>query len=380
MALSPQKVVRGTAVLFQELFVEEDGTPLLPGDPSAYPSVSIISSTEEVVQTGVATQVIGSPGRWQFSWFVPADVDLSPSDTPWRIDWMLLTNGGRQITRSAHFVIIDNIEATPEDRQYFNLTFSGQTERLIVKFKDVQEAVQLTIIDPGGVSVTLTPRIEEVKQGQFYMYYADTDALVRTGCYLVIWNTRQTAVSPPNTFVQQVRVPELFFWQLQPDFRLLIDKIQKKIGHVQAYSDSDLYGYLQRGVEILNQTNPVSNWNLTNFPTHFGFTTFLLAAATWWGLQAQYLSEAELSFNYSGQTVTLDVDRTGFYADAMGRLKDYLDKDLQNTKRNALRRVSVGSIATRPYDFGLQSLVTRVQTVNGGSSQILPLFSRLGLQ
>ena len=86
MATSPQKVVRGTSVLFQELFIEEDGTPLLPSDPSAYPSLSIMSPTEEAIQTGVATQVPASPGRWQFSWFVPADAELSTSDTPWQIE------------------------------------------------------------------------------------------------------------------------------------------------------------------------------------------------------------------------------------------------------------------------------------------------------
>lgn len=379
MALSPQKVVRGTAVLFQELFVEEDGTPILPGDPSAYPSISIVSPTEEVIQTGVATQVPGSPGRWQFSWFVPADAELSTEDMPWRIDWCLITNGGRQLTRSAAFITIDNIEASPDERQYFNLTFQGQPERLIVKFKNAQETVRLTLIDPSNTEIDLTPRIQTIQQDQFYVYYADTDPLTANGCYLVVWTTRQTTVSPPHTFVQQVRVPELFFWLIQPDFRMLIDKIQKKIGHVQAYSDADLYGYLLRGVEILNQTNPITSWSLNNFPAQYGFTTFLIAAAAWWGLQAQYLGEGELSFNFSGQTVTLDVDRTGFYADAMGRLKDYLDNELQKTKRNALRRVSVGAIATRPYDFGLQSLVARVQTVNGGANQILPLFSRLGL-
>lgn len=378
MALSPQKVVRGTAVLFQELFLEADGTPLVPGDPSAYPSISIINPDEEVIQTGVATQVVGSPGRWQFSWFVPADADLSPHDTPWRIDWCLITNGNRQITRSAEFVVIDNIEATPDERQYYNLTFQGKSERAIIKFKDAQAEVGVTLYSPAGTTADLTPAIQTIQQGPFYLYYVDTGVLDRSGCYLVVWDTRQTVVSPSQTYVQQIRVPEFFFWQIQPDFRMLIDKIQKKVGHVQAYSDADLYGYLIRGVEILNSTNPITNWNLLNFPTQYGFTTYLIAAAAYWGLQAQYLSEGELAFSFSGQTVTLDVDRTGFYADAMGRLKDYLD-EFQTTKRNALRRQSVGALATRPYDFGLTSLVARVQTTNGGSSQILPLFSRLGL-
>tara|TARA_Y100000310_G_scaffold339024_1_gene430409 strand:+ start:389 stop:1528 length:1140 start_codon:yes stop_codon:yes gene_type:complete len=378
MATSPQKVVRGTSVLFQELFIEEDGTPLLPSDPSAYPSLSIMSPTEEAIQTGVATQVPASPGRWQFSWFVPADAELSTSDTPWQIEWVMLTNGGRQVTRSANFVICDNIEATPDERQYFNLTFCGQSERSLIKFKDRQDSVKVSLMC-GSTVTDLSPTVQEVQQGQYYVYYVDTAPLTQTGSYMVVWNTRQTPLSPASTFIQQIRVPEMLFWQLQPDFRMLIDKLQKKIGHVQAYSDADLYGYLQRGVDIINQTNPITGWSLHSFPTQYGMTTFLIAAAAWWGLQAQYLSEGELSFSFSGQTVTLDVDRTGIYESAMSRLKDYLDSELEKTKRNALRRVSVGAIATRPYDFGLTSLVTRVQTVNGGNSQVLPLFSRLGL-
>jgi hypothetical protein len=140
-----------------------------------------------------------------------------------------------------------------------------------------------------------------------------------------------------------------------------------------------MYEYMTRGVEYVNSANPITSWSLLNFPQAFGFTNFLLMASAWWGLNAQYLSEGELAFQFGGQTVNLDVDRTAYYADAMGRLKDYLDNELSKTKSNALRRVSVGAIATRPYDFGLQSLVTRVQTVQGGSNQILPLFSRLGL-
>jgi hypothetical protein len=92
MALSPQKVVRGTTVAFEELFVETDGTtPIVPLDPSAYPAVSIVSPDEEILQSGVGTSL--GDGRWRFTWFVPADVDLSGPDSPYRIDWLMLTAG-----------------------------------------------------------------------------------------------------------------------------------------------------------------------------------------------------------------------------------------------------------------------------------------------
>jgi len=377
MAVTPQKVVRGTPVVFEQLFVDEDGIPIVPVDPIAYPAVSIVSPSEEVLQSGVALNA-GS-GRWRFTWFVPADLELMGPDNPWRIDWLIVTNGGRQISRQSNFVVIDNIEATPEERAYTNLTYLGNSERVVLKFKNAQDSVSVRLVDRGNNSIDLTPGLQTIQSDGFYTYYADTMPLTLAGCYLVVWTSRQTTLSQAVTMVQQIRVPDMIFWWLQPSLRMLIDKVQKKVGHVQSYSDSDLYEYMVRGADYVNAVNPISGWTLTNWPQAYGMTNFLLLASAWWGLNAQYLSEAELKFGYSGQTVTLEVDRTGAYADAMSRLKEYLDSQLQQTKRNMLRRVSAGASAVRPYDFGLTSLVTKVQTVNGGQDQVLPLFSRLGL-
>lgn len=377
MAISPQKVVRGTPVVFEQLLLAEDGSPLVPLDPSAYPSVSIVSPSEEVLQSGLATN-LGS-GRWRYTWFAPADLDMMGPDNPWRVDWLLVTNGNRQISRESNFVVVDNVEASPEERSYTNLTYIGNSERAVIRFKNQQEQINVKLVDISGAELVLTPGLQTLQSDGFYTYYVDTPSLTASGCYLVVWTARQTVLSPTTTMIQQIRVPEMLFWWSQPSLRMLIDKVQKKIGHVQAYSDADLYEYMLRGADYVNAVNPITGWNLMNWPDVFGMKNFLLLASAWWGLNAQYLSEGELAFQFSGQTVTLDVDRTGYYADAMNRLKEYLDSQLHITKLNMQRRVSVGSIATRPYDFGLQSLVTRVQTTNGGQDQVLPLFSRLGL-
>jgi len=377
MAISTQKVVRGTPTVFEQVFVEPDGTALFPLDPGAYPAVSIVSPSEEVIQSGVALSM--GDGRWRFTWFVPADADVLGPDNPWRIDWLLVTSSGRQIERQTNFLVIDNIEATPDERAYTNLTYLGNTERAIIKYKNAQEQVNVTLIDQSGTETNLSSTVQTIQSDGFYNYFIDTPVLDAAGCYIVVWNTRQTAVSPTTTMIQQIRVPEMHFWFVQPSLRMLMDKIQKKSGHVQAYSDSDLYEYILRGTEYINAVNPITGWTFVNWPSTYGMGNFLLMASAWWGLNAQYLSEAEASFGFTGQTVTLTVDRTAHYEAAMSRLKEYLDKELQHTKRNMLRRVSVGAISTRPYDFGLQSLVTKVQTVNGGQNQILPMFSRLGL-
>jgi len=377
MAISPQKVVRGTPTVFEQLFVDDSGSSILPLDPSAYPAVSIVSPSEEVIQSGVAISV--GDGRWRFTWFVPADAEILGPDNPWRIDWLMVTSSGRQVERQTNFSVIDNIEATPDERSYTNLTYRGNSERALIKFKNAQEMVNVTIIDPTKTETNLSSTLQTIQSDGFYNYFVDTPPLEASGCYLVVWSTRQTSVSPVTTMVQQIRVPEMNFWFVQPSLRMLMDKIQKKSGHVQAYSDADLYEYILRGTEYINAVNPITGWSFVNWPSSYGMGNFLLMASAWWGLNAQYLSEAEASFSFSGQTVTLQVDRTAAYEAAMTRLQTYLDKELQHTKRNMLRRVSVGAISTRPYDFGLQSLVTKIQSVNGGQNQVLPMFSRLGL-
>lgn len=374
MAITPQKVVRGVNTVFEQLFLDESGDPLVSLDPASYPAISIISPSEEILQQAVATPL--SEGRYRYSWFVPADAELSSNDLNWRIEWIFITSGGRQIEKVQYFSVIDNVIATSEERAYTNLTLENTSERLFLKLAREPAEISVSLMNTSGTVESYTPT--KIVSDGFTTYYADTTTL-GVGCYIATWSVRETVISPAQHFVQQIRVPESQFWFYQPSLRMLIDKIQKKEGHVQAYSDSDMYEYFLRGLDVINQTNPISGYTLSSMPYLGGFTTFLIAASAWWGLQAQYIAEGELKFSFSGQTVTLDVDRTGVYADAIAKLSDYLRTELPKTKRNLMRRTSVGSLATRPYDYGLTSVVVPVFRAQGGTSQILPLLSRIGL-
>ena len=372
----PRQVIRGVLATFEQLFVDIDGQPLTPIDPSIYPSISVVSPDEDIYQTAHATYL--GDGRWRYNWSVPADAPLSNDGRVWRLDWIMVTNIGSQIQLSQNFDVIDRIESDPSERSYIQLCLTENTERLIVKFREPQETVQLSLKGADTTPVNLTSRVVHVQQDGFHIYYADTDSL-SYGCFIATWRVRASSVSSWQNYIQQVRVPEDLFWILQPNLRMLIDKVQKKDGHVQSYSDADMYFYLQSGADVVNQFIPITGWQLYNFPLVYGMGTFLLAAASWVGLNAQFISEAELAMSYSGQTVTLDVDRTANYAAAADRLYGYLKEGLAKTKENMLRRTSVGAGASRSIDFGLSSLVAKVQTMNSGQSSVLPLMSRLGL-
>ena len=125
-----KSIVRGTTGIFEAIFVEDDGTPIIPIDLSTYPAVQLVSPDEITIQTGIATNM--GDGRWKFVWLVPADAQLSTREQHWRIDWTILTVGNRQIQFNQSFDVIDHVEASPSERAYTQIVLEGQSERILI--------------------------------------------------------------------------------------------------------------------------------------------------------------------------------------------------------------------------------------------------------
>jgi hypothetical protein len=371
-----RQVTKGTSANFDTFFLDEDKNPLVPLNDN-YPTVSIEDPEGNILTQGQGANV--GQGRYRFSWFVPVDSPSTSGDHYYQITWYFTTIDNQQLTRQAQFAIISDADLSPTERSYTYLCAYKESERLLIRFRQEPEELAVTLIAPNGEQfVASKPDMTMVQDGGSFVYYVDSPPLEGYGNYTVMWRSRQTLISQRNISVQQVRVPEPLFYTLAPSLRMMIDKSQKKTGLVQAYSDSDIYEYLTRGAGFINQTNPITYWSLANFPGAFGFTEYLLMASALWALNAQYLAEIELNTgSFSGQTITFDVDRGGAYESAITRLQEQLKDGLQNTKRGWLRTMSTGVIAGRPYDYGLQSLVTRVWSQQG--NQILPLLARLGI-
>lgn len=374
--LSTRTLVRGTVATFDVLFTEADGTPLVPGDPSQYPSVTVTDTEGIVVETGVATST-GS-GRWQYQFQIPADGIVSTNESPWRIDWFMLTAAGRSSEISQNFAVVDVLELTPNDRAYTILVKLGESERLMVKYRQPQDELRLVLTDSNGCGVDMSSTVVSTTYGGWYVYYCDTPPWTNVGHYLITWTTRQNLVAPTQTIVQQLRVPEPEFWFWQSSVRMLIDKVQKKAGHVQSYSDSDIYEYLLRGVDIVNGYTPVSHWNLSMALGVSPLVTYVVAAAAVWGLQAQMISETDLSFSFSGQTTTLDQDKTSGYSAAIDALNNFIQQGLPTVKKGLAYQSFVGVSAIRPYSMRNGPFVAKIAGSGNLNEAIIPI-GRLGI-
>ena len=160
---------------------------------------------------------------------------------------------------------------------------------------------------------------------------------------------------------------------------MLIDKLQKRLGIVQAYEDSDIVEYLARGAELVNSIYPTTFFGFQTMPG--ALTVHHLLYSGWYALQAQGLLSTEISFSFSGQTVTLEHDQSSGLADIAGRWQEFLSTTLPAAKMALVRRnAPVGTVAGRQYRMVDVNLFTfKTSSIQGGTNQILSQMTTLGL-
>jgi hypothetical protein len=335
-----RQLTRGNGAVFEVDFFDDapsNTQPSVPANPAQYPAWSIVDPSGVQLASGVGS-VGSSPGRWTASWSCPPSAPLSTQHQKWKIVWNMVTTTNRQLQRTDPFDVIElRTPDTLQDlRQHAYLVYLNKSERLILRLPRRPDmltvegfaSTSLTNPTPGTTAAwsgsLAGASITEVQEQNLFAYIYDTPALSTPGEFQIVWNYRQTVTSPNDTTTQKLFIPPPVFWSLAPSLRVLIDKLQKKYGSIQAYTDSDIYEYFQRGIGILNGITPNTNWDLCTFPYTASTVRFLIEGAALWAMQAQYLLQGELRFSFSGQTVTLDVDNTDIYDTTYSRLLEDL--------------------------------------------------------
>jgi hypothetical protein len=378
---------RATSAEFGASFLDIDGEPLPCANPTIYPSIAIKDPSGITVSTGVGRLIGG--GKYTFRWFVPPDAELNTPDRPWSISWFFVTETGHNKDFEESFNVTDRVEPEPEERKWTYLTRIGKSERLFLPLMTQPEELGLDILDGGDNAIvsiyptndTVTDdialaspkipisnrKIGRIARDGRYHYVFDTDPLTSIGDYLVFWRVRETVVSPEDEVQQLLRVPEMNFWRLLQPLRMLIDKLQKRIGWVQAYADSDLYDYILHGVGLANVTQPTTNWTLSSIPIQAsrGVIDVVLLYAAVWGLIAQQTSEIELQFDHSGQTVTLNYNHD--YGNVLGYINDLLEKFAESKQHIYRIAHGPGYGGVSPKNWRFNQRVWRVDNWGSGS-------------
>jgi hypothetical protein len=325
----PYPVVKGKSYNFRIYFPESSGSN---------PTFTITDSAAATFLSGIGSPVSGLADWYVYQTTIPVSAPVSTPEDQWNITW---TSGS--ISKVVYFDVTDPDLTDDEiySRELTKMAIAGSdyTARMIVE-ANVADA-EANLYDTANLIIrALGVDIDDHRLGkQMSAEIARTHFSV--GEYTLVWET------DIQSYFQRILVISPTFLPMLQKVRFLIDRILKNLDEPQSYTDADMYAALNGGLELINGWHPVTEYTLTNFPN--ALQPFLPIAGAWYALNSQFMLETDLSFSYSGQTVTLDYDRTGQIESEMGRLWDYLNEHLTRAKRSVLRgMLGVLGVTTGP--------------------------------
>ncbi len=385
-------LVRGRENVFRMAFWDdqEAQVPLVPVDAGKYPSYAIIDPNGQVVQSGVAA-VDGTTPNYKVAFTPPIDAILTNDDRRYRIDWFLLTNHNRPVQSSEIFDLRDVDVTESEIKELKYLALDGAAKRLRLALPNRPVSISLQIESANNPDITMlalpavfppsgpNPSLTEIADGDRYVYAYDVPAGVLVSntvgsTYQSIWTVLETPTSEEDYVYQIIEVPPRTIFQHMVSLRMGLDKYQTSRDSIQAYQDSDLYEYLKQGLNIINATSPVHlNWSPANVPGPI--VPYWILASWVWGLMSQYHLESVIKIGFSGQTVTLDYDRTADIDASITRALELLNGGsgsavgLPAAKLQLFRKgASVGSYSGRPTRRAFSNYVYPISRQQGGAN------------
>lgn len=385
------QLTRSVTHRFEAAFYEDDERtiPMVPADDT-YPRFAIYGPGNNFLTDGVAQRdVTAHPGFWEVHWTPPSTTALTTNDTRARIDWVFLTSRNQQITYSEEFDIVGDARTVTEEGALYYLGLPGKDKRIVYR----------TDIDPDYISVEITPMndngnpstdlaitvpmadLTRVVDGDTIVYYYDISGdLLDEGEYQIVWEVRSTPGAADEYVYQTLSVISRCWLPHLSSLRLFMDKFGKKLSTPRGITDTELYEYLVQGLRIINYWHPNTvQWGVCGLPP--ALYHYMITAAGLHGLGVQYLVESDLSFDFSGQTVTLAYDHTGHLDSAISRASSWIESNLTNVKMGYVRRATpTGVVGVRPYRYSAQNSVVRLgSTGPNGFSNFRGLMAYFGI-
>jgi len=325
----------GSTIPITATFLDDNDLPITPSDPTIYPNYVVKDINQDIVAFGVGTLDLVS-NIYNASFVVPKSAIVSTPDSKWTVEWEMLSESDATYKHMEYFdVALPNFTESNYKEQQKVTLFNLPVVLSIPLESDVSN-ISFNLYDINDVVIfSGVPYQEGVYEG-VYIYSVLIPANITTAGheYSGIWTFTTTV---QNSLFVKLYSANLYMMSLTSDLRLLVDKILKPLDLYLGYRDSDLIYSLHHGLSYLNLLVQYTDWDFNFIKSNPTFVTPLLMSAGWWLLSSQFLAQVDESFDYSGQAVSLTVDRTGGISEQMERWKSYLDEQFTMQKKHYLR-------------------------------------------
>jgi hypothetical protein len=395
------KCVEGTTLPIIELFLDDFDQPVMPANNVAGPRVRLYDTDKTVIAEVTASVDSQEPGAWRADIPIPK---MGLNDTvTLKCVWFMRSDDG-EAYKSTHVI---QVAPASEERTGDIIALVPRDVYLTVvlpfAFNQGKPAVPANVAKglparPGELGDMLSFSLYRNNEGLF-VNLPWNDASVQMECY-----SNKTVVRLPNAAGLAKLEPLMLIaehtkldafsstqytfktWVITPQILVAANSLEQAINKARIaniipeleYTQADLMEYLSRGLNLFNSFPPqLSAFTGTNMQGLI--LDCWLLCSTYYALGAQLQAEGALAFDFSGQSVSLNVDRTPSIESALGRAETAMDNFVKPTKK-LLAKAGVtsgdGSQGGRFIDgssqLGALSLInaptTRLPGVRNGAS------------
>lgn len=364
------RAVDGSVATALMTFLDEDDSTIIPAP--GYPKVALIDKDKTVIAQYNASPT-ANPGEWESAISLP-NLGIEQTDE-YKVRWRMKADSGEKYQNYDTMLIDPKVDRRDSE----------------IVVLDGDETVEFAL--PFAYAGVDTPSKFQVYSGNNEVLSASInleDASVEKTV-----GTEKTLVSFPtipfnpslraNLLVVKSKIrgrPRTFsyrYWCITPQIALASSMIEDFLNKARIqnvipeleYTAGDLLGYLERGLYY---------FNMTGIPTAFTGTNMQgmlldgwITCASYYALATQLIAEGSLSFDFSGQGISLNVDRTPQLDAALGRIEQRISDTVIPLKKQITNQGhfggdgSQGATAMRnPYSTGILSLTNSPTTrVNG---------------
>lgn len=150
---------------------------------------------------------------------------------------------------------------------------------------------------------------------------------------LLIVEYKQQGQHIPQNFTFKV-------WAITPQILIAVSQVEDFINKARLenvipeleYTQADIIQYLQRGLALFNSLPPhLTAFTGTNMQG--AIAESWITCASYYALASQLQAEGAMAFDFSGQTVNLNIDRTPAIESALGRVESAIDNNIKPFKK-----------------------------------------------
>lgn len=364
--MSIYNAANGTTLKVVEFFVDDFGVPLVVDEECGVPELTLYDENNEMVS---CTQAL--PGSMAGEWVADLPIpkmDIKVEQTL-RCIWKFVSNT-RETIKITNII---NVAPSSNNRRDVSVGLFGTSDTFSFYYPaplTTADAVLFALYDKNVNLYVLGIADEKVKLS------------VRgsvTKITLPLTVPRASLVSYTCTTIVDGVIDACKVWAITPQIMQGIVCIEEFLNkaHIEdtitelQYTKADLLGYLERGLNMFNMLPPLpTSFNGTNMQGHL-FDAWIVCSC-YFALGAQLQAEGMLSFDFSGQTVNLSVDRTGQLDSALGRIETEINDRVKPYKTLLVKSGSTsgdGSIGSKSLSFG--AALGKTTLINAPTTRIL---------